>query len=88
MDESALCCGSAGVYNLTHPEMADRLLHRKVLNVERTGARVVATANPGCAIALAAGLRSAGYDAEIRHVVELLDDAYAAYDEAGETPRP
>jgi glycolate oxidase iron-sulfur subunit len=88
MDESALCCGSAGVYNLTHPEMADKLLQRKVLNVERTGAQVVATANPGCAIALAAGLRQAGYDAEIRHVVELLDDAYAAYDEAGETPRP
>ncbi|MBV8374881.1 MAG: 4Fe-4S dicluster domain-containing protein [Candidatus Eremiobacteraeota bacterium] len=77
MEESALCCGSAGVYNLTQPAMASRLQERKVQNIVRTGARIVATANPGCAIQVAAGLRSAGYTADVKHVVELLDGAYS-----------
>jgi glycolate oxidase iron-sulfur subunit len=77
MNESAVCCGSAGVYNLTQPEMAERLQRRKVANVTSTGATVVATANPGCALQVAAGLREAGYDARVAHVVELLDEAYS-----------
>jgi glycolate oxidase iron-sulfur subunit len=77
MEESALCCGSAGVYNLTQPAMAERLQERKVRNIARTGARIVATANPGCAMQVAAGLRAARYDAEVKHVVELLDEAYS-----------
>ncbi len=79
MNESSVCCGSAGIYNLTEPEMAQRLGKRKVENVEATGATIVATANPGCALQVAAGLRAAGYDASVKHIVELLDDAYAAY---------
>ena len=79
MDESAVCCGSAGIYNLTEPKMAERLGKRKAANIERTGATIVATANPGCALQVAANLRAAGYDASVKHVVELLDDAYAAY---------
>ncbi len=78
MNESALCCGSAGVYNITQPEMADRLGRRKAENVVRTGAAVVATANPGCAMQVAAHLRERGGTASVRHVVELLDDAYSA----------
>jgi len=76
MNESAVCCGSAGVYNLTQPEMASRLQRRKVENVTRTGATIVATANPGCAMQVAAGLHDAGYDARVAHIVELLDEAY------------
>ncbi len=76
MEESALCCGSAGTYNLTQPVMADRLLRRKVHAIARTGASIVATANPGCAIQIGAGLRDARYRATIKHVVELLDEAY------------
>ncbi|HEY3676655.1 MAG TPA: heterodisulfide reductase-related iron-sulfur binding cluster [Candidatus Tumulicola sp.] len=79
MNESALCCGSAGIYNLTRPRMSAKLRARKSANIEATGAVMVATANPGCAIQVAAGLREAGYSAGVRHVVELLDDAYAAY---------
>jgi glycolate oxidase iron-sulfur subunit len=79
MNESALCCGSAGIYNLTRPHMSAKLRARKSANIEATGAVMVATANPGCAIQVAAGLREAGYSAGVRHVVELLDDAYAAY---------
>lgn len=79
MPESALCCGSAGVYNLTQPAMAERLGQRKIANLASTDARVVVTANPGCALQLAAGLRRAGMAVQVKHVVELLDDAYAAY---------
>jgi glycolate oxidase iron-sulfur subunit len=79
MDESSVCCGSAGIYNLTQPEMADRLGKRKAENVKRTRADIVATANPGCALQVASELRACGYDAPVKHVVELLDDAYAAY---------
>lgn len=82
MDESAVCCGSAGIYNLTEPEMAGRLGKRKVENIKRTRATIVATANPGCALQVASGLRAAGYDARVKHIVELLDDAYAAYNVA------
>lgn len=76
MEESALCCGSAGIYNLTQPEMAARLQRRKVAAIERSGATVVVTANPGCAIQVSAGLRDARYTAGVKHLVELLDEAY------------
>ena len=77
MEESSVCCGSAGIYNITEPEMARRLQARKTGNIEATGASIVATANPGCALQVAAGLRAAGIRAEVKHIVELLDDAYA-----------
>jgi glycolate dehydrogenase iron-sulfur subunit len=77
MHESAVCCGSAGIYNLTEPDMAARLQARKVGNIEATRATIVATANPGCALQVTAGLRNAGVTAEVKHIVELLDDAYA-----------
>jgi glycolate oxidase iron-sulfur subunit len=76
MDESAVCCGSAGIYNLTEPEMAARLQRRKVAAIVRTGATIVVTANPGCAMQVTAGLREAGYSAKVKHLVELLDEAY------------
>jgi glycolate oxidase iron-sulfur subunit len=76
MAESAVCCGSAGIYNLTQPAMSRRLRDRKIENVTRTGATVVATANPGCALQVSAGLRDAGAKVRVAHVVELLDEAY------------
>ena len=79
MNESSLCCGSAGIYNLTQPEMAGRLQARKIANVLDAEPNVVATANPGCALQLISGLRDAGRSIPVKHVVELLDDAYAAY---------
>ncbi|HTZ54847.1 MAG TPA: (Fe-S)-binding protein [Candidatus Acidoferrum sp.] len=77
MYESAVCCGSAGIYNLTEPDMAARLQARKIGNIEATGAAIVATANPGCALQVSAGLRNAGIRADVKHIVELLDEAYA-----------
>ena len=78
MAESDLCCGSAGIYNLTHPELSGALRRRKVANVIATGAEVVVSANPGCMLQLQAGLAEAGSPVIVRHVVEVLDDAYRA----------
>jgi glycolate oxidase iron-sulfur subunit len=77
MHESALCCGSAGIYNITQPEMAAQLGARKVDNALATGATVVATANPGCALQLAGELRRRGEAVQVRYIVELLDESYA-----------
>jgi len=76
LPESDWCCGSAGIYNLTQPEMADRLLQRKVRNVLSTGAEAVVTANPGCILQIQAGLRAQGQERPVLHLVELLDRAY------------
>lgn len=76
MEESDHCCGSAGTYNLTEPEMAQRLLRRKVANIRNTGAAIVSAANPGCILQIQAGLRAAGLAIEVIHPVELLDRAY------------
>ena len=75
--EPGLCCGSAGVYNLTNPTESRQLQARKVDRVLATGAGIVATANPGCLLQLRAGLRQRGSDVEVKHLVELLDEATA-----------
>jgi glycolate oxidase iron-sulfur subunit len=76
MDESSLCCGSAGIYNVTQPEMAQRLQRRKVECVLAVAPEIVATANPGCALQIRNGLDRAGRSAvAVKHVVELLDES-------------
>jgi glycolate dehydrogenase iron-sulfur subunit len=70
------CCGAAGLYNVLEPEMSGRLMREKAAAVRETGVRTVATANPGCTMQLAAGLRDLGTDIEVVHPVELLDRAY------------
>jgi glycolate oxidase iron-sulfur subunit len=72
------CCGSAGVYSLTQPEMSLTLLDEKMADVRATGATTVVTANPGCMAQVEAGLRRTGVHGEILHVVEILDRAYRA----------
>ncbi|MFV9507281.1 MAG: (Fe-S)-binding protein [Oscillochloridaceae bacterium umkhey_bin13] len=83
MHESSLCCGSAGVYNVTQPEMAMQLGARKVNNALATGAKVIATGNPGCALQLAGELRRRGEDVQVRYIVELLDESYRRGGSAG-----
>ncbi len=78
MAESALCCGSAGIYNLLQPDMASALLARKLDNALATGADVIVSANPGCMLQLEAGFRARGVRLPVLHVVEVLDRAYAA----------
>ncbi len=78
MDESAVCCGSAGVYNITQPEMSQRLLARKMRHALATGAEVIVSTNPGCILQLQAGARACGAQARVAHLVDVLDAAYAA----------
>jgi glycolate oxidase iron-sulfur subunit len=66
--EGHLCCGSAGTYNILQPEIATRLRERKLANIARAGADIVATGNIGCIAQLAAGA-----DIPVAHTVELLD---------------
>lgn len=82
MNESSVCCGSAGIYNVTQPEMAKRLGRRKIENVIATQADVVVTANPGCALQMAAHLRESNSPMRVKHVIELLDESYANYIDA------
>jgi glycolate oxidase iron-sulfur subunit len=67
------CCGAAGIYNVTEPEMSDRLMREKAEAVASTGATVVASANPGCTMQLLAGLRGIGTEVDVVHPIELLD---------------
>ena len=76
LPESSWCCGSAGVYNLIQPEMADDLLERKLNHIRSTRASVVATANPGCLLQLANGARQRGLKLTIVHPITLLAAAY------------
>ncbi len=73
--DSDLCCGSAGVYSLLEPEMADRLLEWKVQRIAATGAGILATGNPGCLLQIARGCRERGVAIEVLHPVELLGRA-------------
>ena len=66
--EAHLCCGSAGVYNILQPDIADQIGARKVAHLERLGAEVIATGNIGCATQI--GVRTA---TPVVHTVELLD---------------
>jgi glycolate dehydrogenase iron-sulfur subunit len=80
MDESSLCCGSAGIYNVTQPEMAQRLARRKTERILEVEPNVVATANPGCALQMRNGLDRAGAARiAVKHVIELLDESLRAH---------
>ncbi len=71
------CCGSAGVYNIPHPDVADQVLDAKTADIASTGAEVIVTSNTGCYLQMVRGVHKAGLRARVVHVVELLDEAYA-----------
>ena len=76
MPMADICCGSAGIYNVVESEMARQILEKKMGNVQLTKANVIATANPGCMLQLAAGARLYGDNQRVTHVVQLLDESY------------
>jgi glycolate oxidase iron-sulfur subunit len=76
LPETEVCCGSAGSYNLTEPEMAERLQRRKMENILKTGADTVVTTNPGCLLQMIAGLRKAGAGhVRVVHLADYLAEA-------------
>lgn len=80
LPEANWCCGSAGIYNITHPDEAFELLDRKVRNIAATGAEVVVIGNPGCLLQIRYGLRRHGLAVEAIHTATLLDRAYGGPD--------
>ena len=76
--DSDQCCGAAGIYNLVEPAVSNAVLEPKLAHIADTGARFVATGNPGCLMQIGAGLRRAGSAARAVHPMDLLDASYAA----------
>ncbi len=76
LPETEICCGAAGTYNLTEPEMSARLARRKLENILNTGARVVLTANAGCLLQIEREARRQGERLWITHPMDLIDLAY------------
>jgi glycolate oxidase iron-sulfur subunit len=71
--EADICCGSAGIFNLVEPELANQLGRRKADRVTESGAQAVVTSNPGCILQLRAGLRARGQDIPVFHIMEVLE---------------
>jgi glycolate oxidase iron-sulfur subunit len=72
IQDSELCCGSAGIYNLTEPAMAEELGRMKIARIRESGARILTAGNPGCLLQIARHAREAGLELEVVHPVELL----------------
>jgi glycolate oxidase iron-sulfur subunit len=77
LEGSERCCGGAGIYNLLEPELSRLVLEEKLANIKATGAKVLATGNPGCQMQIGAGALLAGMELTVCHPVELLDESYA-----------
>ncbi len=69
------CCGAAGTYNLTQPEMSQQVLRPKLDALIEAAPDIVATANPGCAMQLAAGFSQRGFETRVVHPIELIEEA-------------
>jgi glycolate oxidase iron-sulfur subunit len=80
LPESLWCCGSAGIYNIVQPEMANQLLDRKLNHIKSTGASIVANGNPGCLLQLINGAKQQGLKLRVVHPVTLLAEAYRRSD--------
>ena len=76
--EAEHCCGAAGIYNLLEPDTSAQVLAPKLAHIDRTGATLVATGNPGCHMQIGAGLARSGSVARTVHPVDLLDASYAS----------
>lgn len=76
LEESEICCGAAGTYNLTQPEMSERLGARKIDCIAATGAEIVATGNVGCILQIARKLKERHMSINVVHPIDLLDHAY------------
>jgi glycolate oxidase iron-sulfur subunit len=75
IEESGLCCGSAGIYNLTNPVQSRELQQRKLDNALKPDPSVIVTSNPGCLLQLRSGLAARGSGVAVKHLAEVLDEA-------------
>jgi glycolate oxidase iron-sulfur subunit len=75
IDEAGLCCGSAGVYNVTNPVQSRQLQQRKLDRALAASPETIVTANPGCLLQLKSGLAERGSRVKVKHLAEILDVA-------------
>ncbi|KAA3606389.1 MAG: (Fe-S)-binding protein [Calditrichaeota bacterium] len=75
--ENDFCCGSAGIYNVLQPELAEMLLDRKITNLPTHKIDLVATGNPGCTLQIQNGLKNYGIEVGVVHPIEILAKAYS-----------
>ncbi|NIP31498.1 MAG: hypothetical protein GTO02_18340 [Candidatus Dadabacteria bacterium] len=73
MEKSDHCCGSAGIYNVLQPQMSEKLLEKKIENIDKTGAKVLLAANPGCLIQIEKGFRAKGLEIKTAHPIEMIN---------------
>jgi len=78
LEESEICCGAAGTYNLTQPEMSERLGLRKMDRIDATEAETVVTGNVGCILQIARKIKERGRKITVEHPMDMLDRAYGA----------
>jgi len=77
LDFADRCCGAAGVYSLTRPELSETILAEKLEAIEAANADYLVTGNPGCHMQIQAGIAERGLRTKVKHLVEVLDEAYA-----------
>ena len=77
IEDAERCCGSAGIYNLTHADISAELQRQKVVRILAARPDVVVSANPGCMLQVAAGLANAGSSVKVVHLMRFLDDPTA-----------
>ena len=77
MEGSDRCCGSAGIYNITHPGMSQHLLKEKMQTVAATTAEAIVAPNPGCMLQLRYGGQQYGPNLKVYHLMDLLERAYS-----------
>ena len=78
MEDSSVCCGSAGIYSAIQPKVSNQILQDKLEKIADTNTQQVVTANPGCMAQIGSGLKSQQSTTTVCHVVDLLDEAYLA----------
>jgi glycolate oxidase iron-sulfur subunit len=76
LEDADACCGSAGVYSITEPELSKQVLARKIEAIRKSGADTVATGNPGCILQIRYGLKAAGLRVKVVHPIELVARSY------------
>jgi glycolate oxidase iron-sulfur subunit len=78
LEDEESCCGSAGIYSILRPADSNAILDTKLDALERSGARVLVTANPGCQLQWETGIRRRGLPVRVMHLAEVVDRALAA----------
>ncbi len=77
LPENTLCCGFGGSFSFEYPDVAERLMNRKLSNAETTGTRLIVTDNQGCIMHLRGGIDASGRRIEVRHIAQLLAERVA-----------